>query len=122
MRMTRSVSRLMIAPIFCRTQIRSMISGSTAALRSSVTPDARTAVRRTCSVEPVQQRAAQQDRDPAGAGVHLDLGQGGQLDARRVERELLAIRTRGDGDAVDLEQVADDLDVADARNVGQRRR
>ena len=39
--MTRSVCTLMIAPIFCSTQIRSMISGSTAALRSSVTPSAR---------------------------------------------------------------------------------
>ncbi len=30
----------MIAPIFCRIAIRSMISGSTAALLSSVTPSA----------------------------------------------------------------------------------
>ena len=49
---TRSVCTLMIAPIFCRTQIKSMISGSTAALRSSVTPSASTAVSRTCSVAP----------------------------------------------------------------------
>src|SRR2546421_7677559 len=50
--MTRSVCTLMTAPIFCSTQIRSTISGSTAALRSSVTPSARTAVSSTCSVAP----------------------------------------------------------------------
>ena len=41
-----------VTPIFCSTQIRSMISGSMAALRSSVTPSARTAVSSTCSVAP----------------------------------------------------------------------
>lgn len=51
-RMVRSVSMEMIAPIFCSTQMRSSISGSTAALDSSVTPSARTAVSSTCSVEP----------------------------------------------------------------------
>ena len=51
-RITRSVSTLMMAPIFCSTAIRSRISGSTAALRSSVTPSARTAVSSTCSVVP----------------------------------------------------------------------
>ena len=48
----RSVCREMIAPIFCRTAMRSSISGSTAALVSSVTPSARTAVSSTCSVAP----------------------------------------------------------------------
>ncbi len=42
----------MIAPIFCSTAMRSMISGSMAALRSSVTPSAITAVSSTCSVAP----------------------------------------------------------------------
>ena len=51
-RITRSVSTLMTAPIFCSTAIRSMISGSIAALLSSVTPSARTAVSSTCSVAP----------------------------------------------------------------------
>ncbi len=49
---TRLSSTEMIAPIFCSTAIRSTISGSVAALRSSVTPSARTAVKRTCSVDP----------------------------------------------------------------------
>ena len=42
----------MIAPIFCSTAMRSAISGSMAAFLSSVTPSARTAVSRTCSVAP----------------------------------------------------------------------
>src|SRR4051812_13140598 len=42
----------MIAPIFCRIAMRSMISGSIAAFRSSVTPSARVAVSSTCSVAP----------------------------------------------------------------------
>ena len=50
--MVRSVCREMIAPIFCSTAMRSSISGSTAALTSSVTPWARTAVSSTCSVAP----------------------------------------------------------------------
>ena len=146
---TRSVCTLMIAPIFCSAQIRSMISGSTAALRSSVTPSARTAVeqhllgradarvgqlelravqpvrrgqvqalgrlvdhgaelaqrlevevdRPVADVaaaeigdervaEPVQQRPAQQDRDPAGTGVHVDLVDAGALHVGRVEDHL----------------------------------
>src|ERR1051326_6247301 len=113
--MTRSVWTLMIAPIFCSTQMRSMISGSTAALRSSVTPSARTAVSRISSVAPtlggagsgegvrppadvaaaqvgdervaeaVQQRAAEQDRDAARAGVDVDLVDPGPLDRGRIE-------------------------------------
>ena len=49
---TRSVCTEMIAPIFCRIAMRSMISGSIAALRSVVMPRARTAVSSTCSVAP----------------------------------------------------------------------
>src|SRR5450830_1090872 len=52
MRITRSVSTEMIAPIFCSTLMRSMISGSIAAFDSSVMPSARTAVRSSCSVAP----------------------------------------------------------------------
>ena len=50
--MTRSVFTEMIAPIFCRIAMRSMISGSIAALRSVVMPRARTEVSSTCSVAP----------------------------------------------------------------------
>ena len=50
--MTRSVSTVMIAPIFCRMLMRSMISGSIAAPESSVMPSASTAVSSTCSVAP----------------------------------------------------------------------
>ncbi len=52
MRITRSVSTEMIAPIFWSTAMRSMISGSIAAFASSVMPSARTAVSRSCSVAP----------------------------------------------------------------------
>ena len=51
-RITRSVSTEMIAPIFCSTLMRSMISGSIAAFASSVMPSARTAVSSSCSVAP----------------------------------------------------------------------
>ena len=171
----------MIAPIFCRTQIRSMISGSTAALRSSVTPSARTAVeqhllggadarvrqlelgavqpvrrgevqplRRLVDdraelaqrlqvevdraradvaaaqvgdervAEPVQQRAAEQDRDPAGAGVHVDLVDVGA--ARRWPGRRSARRRSAPSvtlHAVQLQQAAHDLDVADRGHVEQ---
>ena len=180
-RITRSVSTLMIAPIFCRTAIRSMISGSIAALRSSVTPSARTAVSSTCSVaptlgygsailvpcsragradvdavvallddraelpqdvevvvdrpvadpaaaevgderltEPVQQRAAEQDRDPAGARRGRRCRRRaparrcwGRAAARRPRRRLLDLH------AVQLQQAGDDRDVADLRDVAQ---
>ena len=52
MRITRSVCTVMSAPIFCRIAIRSMISGSVAAPRSSVWPSARVAESSTCSVAP----------------------------------------------------------------------
>ena len=52
MKIVRFGSTVMIAPIFCRIAMRSMISGSIAAFLSSVTPFARTAVSSTCSVAP----------------------------------------------------------------------
>ena len=54
MRKVRSTSTEMIAPIFCRTATRSMISGSVAAPDSSVLPSARTAASRVCSVAPTE--------------------------------------------------------------------
>ena len=79
--MTRSVCTLMIAPIFCSTQIRSMISGSTAALRSSVTPSA--------------QHGGQQ---------HLL----GRADARVGQLELGAVQPVGRGDVQALGGLVDD--------------
>lgn len=52
MKMTRFGSTETMAPIFCRIAMRSMISASIAAFRSSVTPLARVAESRTCSVAP----------------------------------------------------------------------
>src|SRR6185369_130735 len=51
--------------------------------------------------EPVQQRAAEEDRDPAGSGVHVDLVNAGPLHVRRVE-DHLAAQAVGDPDAADL--------------------
>ena len=44
--------------------------------------------------EPVQQRAAEQDRDPARPGVHVDLVDVGALDVGRVEHQLARLRRR----------------------------
>ena len=52
MRKVRSTSTEMIAPIFCSTHTRSMISGSVAAPDSSVLPSASTAASKVCSVAP----------------------------------------------------------------------
>ena len=52
MRKVRSTSTEMMAPIFCSTATRSMISGSVAAPDSSVLPSASTAANKVCSVAP----------------------------------------------------------------------
>ena len=178
--MTRSVCTVMIAPIFCSTQIRSMISGSTAALRSSVTPSARTAVSSTCSVAPTLGYGSSSlvPCSPLGAvrcmpsGVlstiapnwrsawmWKSIGRGpmwqpprsgmnacpsrcssgpqsrigirlepactlissvlARLHVGRVHHQLAVVGAVADLDAVQLEQAADDLDVADARDVEQ---
>jgi hypothetical protein len=67
--------------------------------------------------EPVQQRAAEQDRDPARAGVHVDLVAAGALHVRGVHDQLAVVGAVGDDDPVQTEQAADDLHVADARHV-----
>ena len=69
--------------------------------------------------EPVQQRAAEQDRDPARPGVHVDLVDVGALHIGRVEDQLARLDAVADPDPVQLQQPADDLDVADARHVVQ---
>ena len=43
--------------------------------------------------EPVQQRTAEQDRDPARAGVRVDVGHVGLLDVARVQQQLAASAT-----------------------------
>ena len=48
-------------------------------------------------------------------------GSGGLLDPRRIEHERVGRDAVADRDAVQLQQVAHDLDVADLRDVGQDR-
>ncbi len=69
--------------------------------------------------ETVQQRTAEQDRDPAGAGVHVDLVGAGALHVRRVEDQLAVLVAVGDLDAVQSEQAPDHLHVTDLRHVEQ---
>ena len=71
--------------------------------------------------EPVQQRPAQQDRNAAGAGMDVDLVDAGALHIRRVENQL-AQRALADLHAVQLEQPADHIDVADVRHGEQATR
>jgi hypothetical protein len=67
--------------------------------------------------EPVQQRAAEQDRDAAGAGMHVDLVDVGPPDVRRVE--AVAAVLLADPYPVQLQEAADHLHVADRRDVVQ---
>ena len=68
----------------------------------------------------VQQRAAEQDRDPARPGVRVDVGHVGVLDVARVEGERAVVGT--DLDAVQLEELGDHGDVPDLRDVAQHAR
>jgi hypothetical protein len=76
-------------------------------------------VRNDGVAEPVQQRAAEQDRDAAGAGVHVDLVDVGALDVGRVEDQLTVDGAVAHPYAVQLQQAADDLDVADTGHIEQ---
>jgi hypothetical protein len=69
--------------------------------------------------EPVQQGAAEQDRDPARAGVHVDLVAARRLHMRRVHDQLAVVGAVADLHPVQLEETADHLDVADRRHVVQ---
>jgi hypothetical protein len=69
--------------------------------------------------EAVQQRSAEQDRDAAGAGVGVDLGEVGALDVPRVEQQLAGLRTRHEH-TVGLEQAPHDRHVADLRDVAEQ--
>jgi hypothetical protein len=68
----------------------------------------------------VQQRPAEQDRDPAGTGVRVDVGDVGMVDIARVQAQF----TLGPGHvvhhhAVQLQQASDDDHVPDPGNVVQ---
>ena len=67
--------------------------------------------------EAVQQRAAEQDRDAARAGVRVDRGLVCALDVCGVKPQRVAVAL--DDDAVDLEQAADDLHIADLGHAAQ---
>src|SRR5690606_776821 len=69
--------------------------------------------------EPVQQRAAEQDRDPRGAGVGIDVGDVRALHAGGVEHQFAGLVPRADRHAVQLQQAAYDPHVADVRHVAQ---
>src|SRR6185312_9021267 len=69
----------------------------------------------------VDQRAAEEDRDARVAGVGVDLVRRRGLRALRIQGEVAGLRVLGDGDAVDLQQARDDLDVLDFRYVAQYR-
>lgn len=69
--------------------------------------------------EPVQQRAAEQDRDARGARVGVDVGHIGALDVRRVEDQLARFVAGEDGHPVELEQSPYDPHVADVRHIAQ---
>ena len=69
--------------------------------------------------EPVQQRAAEQDRDPAGPACTLISSTCGPFDVGRVEAPARRRLVARDPNAVQLQQAADHLDVADVGHVVQ---
>jgi hypothetical protein len=64
------------------------------------------------AAEPVQQRPTEQDRDPARARVHVDLVDVRAFHVCRVEDELTRLAAVADPYPMQLQQPADDLDVA----------
>ena len=68
--------------------------------------------------ETVKQRTAEQDRDAAGSGMRVDLREVRLLNVRRVEVQRPGFR-RGNDHAINFEQSAHDLDVADVWHVAQ---
>jgi hypothetical protein len=72
--------------------------------------------------QPVQQRAAEQDRDPRGPGVRVDVRDVRALHLGRVEHQLARLLTRLHGDAVQLEQPAHDAYVSDVGDIAQAAR
>ena len=67
----------------------------------------------------VQQRAAEEDRDAARAGVCVDLGHVRRLDVRRVEAQVAGDLVAVDLHAVQREEPCDDADVGDVRHVAE---
>ena len=69
--------------------------------------------------EAVQQRAAEEDRDPRGARVGVDVGDVGALDVRRVQHQLARLVAGADRHTVQLQQSAYDPHVTDVGHVAQ---
>ena len=70
----------------------------------------------------VQERAAEEDRDARGARERVDVGARGDLDVGGVHAQRAAVLIEVDLNAVQAQQVRDDIGVADERNVVQLRR
>ena len=69
----------------------------------------------------VQQRTAEQDRDARGARERVDVGARGDLDVGGVHAQLAAILIEVDLDAVQAQQVRNNVGVADERHVVELR-
>ena len=69
--------------------------------------------------ELVQERAAEQDRDARGARERVDVRARGDLDVGGIHAQRAAILIKVDLDAVQAQQVRDDVGVADQRHVVQ---
>src|SRR5690625_3356267 len=72
--------------------------------------------------DPVDEWPAKQDRYAARAGVRVDVCEVCLLDSRWIKRYRAGLFFVGDRYAVEFEQLADDLDVANLRNVAQNTR
>ena len=68
----------------------------------------------------MNQRSAQQDRDPGVTGVRVDLCGVGLLCVSRIHGEVTCDRVLDHRDAVQLQERGHHLDVLDFRNVAQR--
>src|SRR5690606_20687065 len=65
----------------------------------------------------VQERATEQDRDPARPGVHVDLVDAGTVHVGRIEDQLARLVAVGHPYAVQLQQATHDLHIPDAWHV-----
>src|SRR5690606_11713929 len=65
----------------------------------------------------VQERATEQDRDPARPGVHVDLVDAGTVHVGRIEDQLARLLAVGHPYAVQLQQATHDLHIPDAWHV-----
>ena len=69
----------------------------------------------------VQERAAEEDRDPGGAGVRVDIGHVRGLDLGGVQLEDTLALIVVDAHTVQAQQSRDHVDVANERDVAQHR-